>query len=267
MAIIYVDAVFILNFIIDYLLLYTTGKMLKNNASKLIVGCGAIIGAFYSVLMLCVNYSVFSSFLSKMLFSMFLVRLTYGRMHLKGFLRATVMFYFVNFAFCGGIYAVAAMFGMNDRYVTFGIFTLYSVVAYGVLSVASRHHKRTIEKQKIKLVIGLNSKQSEIDCIIDTGNSLCTPYSGKPVIVAERTELNGIIPSDFPENSDIKPIIIPFNSLGCDKGVIYGFKPDYAYFLCDGKKKKIRRAVIGLYDGILSTDGNFKGLVNPVLIA
>jgi len=267
MAIIYVDAVFILNFIIDYLLLYTTGKMLKSNASRLIIGCGAVIGAFYTVLMLCGDYELFSNLLSKMFFSMLLVRLTFGRMRFKGFIRAVLMFYFVNFAFCGGIYAVAAMLGMSDRYLTFGIFTFYSAVAYVLLAVAARNRRNTIEKQKIKLVIGLNKEQKEIDCIVDTGNSLCTPYSGKPVIVAEKTELDGMLPQSFPENSEIKPIVIPFRSLGCDKGVIYGFTPDYAYFVHNGRRKRIRRAVIGLYDGALSTDGNYKGLVNPVLIA
>ena len=135
------------------------------------------------------------------------------------------------------------------------------------MSVATRHRRNTLEKQKVKLVIGFNALQKEIDCIVDTGNSLCTPYSGKPVIVAEKAEFEGIIPQTFPDNSDVKPIIIPFNSLGCKKGVLYGFKPDYAYFVCDGRRTRVRRAVIGLYDGTLSTDGNYKGLVNPVLIA
>ncbi len=266
MAIIYVDTVFILNLIIDYLLLYTTGKMLKNDTSRLTLFCGAVIGAFYTVLMLCVNYTVFSCFLTKALFSMLLIRLTYGKMSFKGFARATIMFYFVNFAFCGGLYAAASMMGMGDKYITFGIFTLYSVIAYAILSVAAKHHRRTVEKQKIKLVFGIDSSEKEVDCIVDTGNSLCTPYSGKPVIITEKSVVDDILPRNFPSESTVKPIVIPFSSVGCNKGVIYGFKPDYAYFIHNGKRKKARRAIIGVYDGVLSIEGNYKGLVNPILI-
>ncbi len=267
MAVVYVDVIFVLNLIIDYLLLYMTGKMLKSGTSKIIIGCGAVIGAFYTVLMLCVDYGFFSSLPCKLLFSALLVRITFGKMRFKGFLRAMVMFYFVNFAFCGGIYASASMLGMSDKLLTFGIFTFYSVISYIILTLVARHRRSVIAKQKVKLVISLNSLEKEIDCIVDTGNSLCTPFSGKPVIVAEKNELEGLLPVNFPQSQEVKPVLIPFRSVGCDKGIIYGFAPDSAYLVHKGKRKKVQKVVIGIYEGNLSTDGNYKGLVNPSLIA
>lgn len=267
MAVVYVDVVFVLNLIIDYLLLYMTGKMIKSNASKIIIACGAAVGAFYTVLMLCVDYGFFSSLPCKLVFSALLVRITFGKMPFKGFMRAMVMFYFVNFAFCGGIYASAAMLGMSNKLLTFGIFTFYSVISYIILTLAARHRRSVLQKQKIKLIVSLNNFEKEVDCIVDTGNSLYAPFSGKPVIVAEKNELKGLLPDNFPQSRDVKPIMIPFRSVGCDKGVIYGFTPDNAYIIHKGEKKRVQKVVIGLYEGNLSADGNYKGLINPSLIA
>ncbi|MDD4689919.1 MAG: sigma-E processing peptidase SpoIIGA [Eubacteriales bacterium] len=267
MAIIYVDLVFLLNFIVDYLLLNMTGRMIKKEVSTLMLLSGAVIGGFYSILNLLAFDSFFFSGIFKLLFSGALILFTFGIMQFKGFIRALLMFYFVNFAFCGGIYALLSLLNGISQALTFGVFALYSVIAYIFLFIFDRLRQGTIVKNKVKIVISANNKENEINCILDTGNSLYTPFSQKPVVVVEEDKIHGLLNGTFPGESNLKPIAIPYNSIGCRGGIIYGFTPEYAYILSNGKRQKLTNFVVGVYKGELSIDGSYNGLISPSLIA
>ena len=102
------------------------------------------------------------------------------------------------------------------------------------------------------------------------GNLLKETISNLPVIIVEKTILEGIIDKDILENIDniiegkwlnennyknVKIRIIPFSSLGNENGILLGIKPDYIklYINDDCEEKE---AFIGIYQGNLCNGTN-----------
>ena len=79
------------------------------------------------------------------------------------------------------------------------------------------------------------------DSMVDTGCNLKEPFSGLPVIVAEREVIDTVIPEK-------KTRIVPFNTLSGD-GMLKAFKPEK--IIIDGKEYK-SGVYIGVSDGKLT---------------
>ena len=121
--------------------------------------------------------------------------------------------------------------------------------------------------------------------MIDTGNLLKEPITNIPVIVVEQDILFNILPKEIlkntenilsgkiemiPENIITKYIsrlkVIPYRSLGKQNGMLLGIIVQEIEVEAMGKKKKIEKAIIGIYNKKLSKMGEYKALVGLELI-
>ena len=114
----------------------------------------------------------------------------------------------------------------------------------------------------------------DINAIIDTGNFLKEPITGKPVIIVEKDVLKNVIPADILENSqDIingkkiedkymaKIRLIPFSALGTENGLLLGIKPDNFYINYQGKISENKKVIVGIYNKKLSRNNKYNALV------
>lgn len=109
------------------------------------------------------------------------------------------------------------------------------------------------------------------------GNLLKEPISGNDVIIVEMDILKNMIDIDILNNIDnilygkwlsndcnkiynYKFNIIPFYSLGNDKGVLLGFKPDYIKIYNDEIIFR-RNVIVGIYKGKLSKTDLYTSLI------
>jgi len=120
-----------------------------------------------------------------------------------------------------------------------------------------------------------NSKELNINAIIDTGNFLIDPITKMPVIVVEKEKLKTILPENLIKNTmnliqgkevEIgeylsKIRIIPFNSLGRENGLLLGVKVEGAIINYQGIDKKIHDVIIGIYEHKLSNNGTYSALI------
>ena len=63
----------------------------------------------------------------------------------------------------------------------------------------------------------------------------------------------------------LAPVIValrPFNSLGCEHGLMEVIAVDTMYIYYGSKKETINGALVGLITGKLSTDGEYTALIN-----
>ena len=133
--------------------------------------------------------------------------------------------------------------------------------------------------------IFLNEKCVQIKAMIDTGNLLKDPISGMPVIVVEKRELEGIIPSEIINNLNVilqgenkefeqdelneflhKFRVIPFTSLGKQNGLLLGFIADKIVIKFEENEKTLEKIIIGIYDKYLTKNGAYTGLVGLDII-
>jgi hypothetical protein len=113
-----------------------------------------------------------------------------------------------------------------------------------------------------KVVLMEKGMSIETNALYDSGNLLTEPISGKAVSIIEKTA----ILNDWMKNTPEKFKIIPYKSVGEEKGVLEGMVIDQLIILDDGKKVVENGAVIALYDGKLSKDGRFQMVLNHNLI-
>ena len=96
--------------------------------------------------------------------------------------------------------------------------------------------------------------------LLDTGNTLKEPISGKIVHIAEYRIIKPMIEGD--ENAEEKICVIPYHSVGEENGILYGYRLDEMVVLINDEPKFLYNPIIAVYEGKLSTKNKFTVILN-----
>ncbi len=202
----------VINFSMDFLSLYITAKIMHIKLQSKKITLAAITGALYSLFILTTNPNSFLSSLLSISFSFLMCYIAYGKFKLSRYIKNTVVFFIVNFALGGGITAICNLLNMwkNNRNLwingTFDV--LYGDIPFGLLVVLaalcggiSLISGKIIKKQKsIKtapLEITMQKITLSLTGLVDSGNLLKEPISGKPVIITGYETIRSLIPTEL----------------------------------------------------------------------
>ena len=97
---IYLELFLVLNFILDFILLYGTKKLLKRKTSVKRILLSSIIGSI-SVLLLFVELTAIKLLITKIILSIFLILISFG---VKNFLKNLTYFYLLSIILGGSLY-------------------------------------------------------------------------------------------------------------------------------------------------------------------
>ena len=297
MPIVYIDVLFVVNLIINYILLRASCVFsgLKLNSYR--IALGAFVGACYAVLIFFPNFSVIYSTICKMLISMLIIAVSFPFYSIRSYIKTLLIFYVVSFGFGG---CVLGIFYFSDIGARLGAVysngVLYFNLPWTILAISGALFYIAVKlfgffsgkafrgnNLKRKLYLSFGENTAEITALMDTGNSLVDPISLAPVIIAEYRLLKNLFNEDVKQTLDRMGIdnitwimsdaaekglpvrLIPFSSLGKDNGMLIGFVPDRAEIHDDCGVKLLDNCVIGLYDRPLSKDRSYGALLNPYL--
>ncbi|MGE4284240.1 MAG: sigma-E processing peptidase SpoIIGA [Clostridia bacterium] len=298
--VVYVDVLFIVNLLINYALLWTTGKMSKQKISTVRLLTGAAVGAIYAVIMFFPAFKIYYTMMAKVVFSMLLIAIAFNIEKVRVFFRVLATFYAVSFTFGGaalGLFYftnVGAFAGalLSNGIIYFNLpwktLIISSMIAYIIIRITWRVLQKNLHKENmlIPLQIMFDNKSICVDALIDTGNSLHDPISNFPVVIVEFQAVKELLPSEIQNifneygDNDLNVIskvmsesiwisrfrLIPFSSLGKENGMLIGFKPDEIEIVEDGRKKDLKDIIIGIYNKRLSRDDTYKALLHPEVI-
>jgi len=286
----------------DFVLIWTTAKLTGFVTSFKRISVAALIGALYSVTVYFpVLHNSLLSLLIKVIFSILMIYIAFYPLSLKKMMQALAYFYFTVFAVGGVMLAAVYFINTEDtlQTVVSGEFSIpeplgYSWFLAAVVSVVvmGKYGAKFIIKNFIKsalyvpVVICLGEERVSLKALVDTGNQLTDPFTGKPVMIAELDTLKGIIPekafeelgsnNEFDINSVITCLsetylasrirVIPFSSIGEQKGMLVGIRPDAVIVVYDNKMVEIQDIIIGVYKHKLSSKGLYNGLLHPELL-
>lgn len=289
---VYIDVLFFINFIINMPVLYLTGKIARLSPPAWRIVLGAVCGALYAVFMFFPRLSFGYGAMAKVLFSLFVVAITFCVRGVRLYIKTVGVFYLVTFCLGGGVMALFYFTGMGQSTgalikngilymnLPLGILLLSVAVCYGILRIIWSVLQSRMAQESMYRKIGIfwNGKEVWLDALLDTGNALCEPLSGAPVIVAELERLIPILPpaleeAFLEETVKIESIsdeavrgrirIIPFSSLGKEHGMLIGFRPDSAVLLENEALKDAGEVVVGIYTKALAKDRSFCALLPP----
>ena len=157
--------------------------------------------------------------------------------------------------------------------VTVIIIRLCLVPLYNYLEKRSLYYSFTIR---------VGERAAEAVGLLDTGNELYDPITNYPVIVVQysavRELLHEKIREIFEKNleDDLENIykgfkeanwvsrlrLIPFSSLGKEKGMLLGFKADGVTI----GSRSLENIIVAVYSKPLSENGEYAALINPELV-
>ncbi|HHY47204.1 MAG TPA: sigma-E processing peptidase SpoIIGA [Firmicutes bacterium] len=211
-------------------------------------------------------------------------KLSFGRMSPGRFCVSCAYVYVISIIGGGGGMAVAYITGGQPIPAFIGAIGSILVVAELGWGLVHRRIREWLFFVPIEIWFG--DKHISVNALIDTGNRLRDPITGAPVIILEYTAIASILPEavrrafmafdsgDLGSTSEFilssvwssRFRLIPFSSLGREKGMLVGFRADMIKVL-EGRQGLIsRNAVVGIHTRALSPEGGFEALLHPEIL-
>jgi len=110
--VVYGDVLMVINFSMDFLALYITGKIMHNRQRPFFLTLSAVIGAVYSLVILSLDSDGIIGGTVSILAAFLLTFVAYGKQKISVLIKNTAVFYIVNFALGGGITALCNLLNM-----------------------------------------------------------------------------------------------------------------------------------------------------------
>jgi stage II sporulation protein GA (sporulation sigma-E factor processing peptidase) len=284
---VYIDIIFLENLFMNYIIIFATGIIIKAEIKIIRTFLSSFIGSVYAVIVYTnILKNITSNVILKIILSVVMIYVAFKPFSLKIFIKQLIIFYLTSFTFGGVAFALLYFISpqkiLMEKGVLIGTYPIKIILCGGILgfiiiTTAFKNIKGKISKKDMfcNAKININNNSVYLKVIIDTGNFLKEPITKIPVIVVEKQVFNGIIPDNILNNLyeiingeeiDIgeyssKIRLIPFTSLGKQNGMLLGIKADSMIVSTDEKNIFVKNIIIGLYDGILSKSGKYKGLV------
>lgn len=276
---VYADVLFLINFIINLILLKISSLFMKNTSSIFRMSVSSAIGAVYAVCMFFPDISFLYIFPFKLIISVIMIKILCPGARIIKTIKFTAVFYMVSFTFAGVLLALIYVGSISSTanpimhngifYFDISIGTLLTAsgVSYALIAVSTAIFKRNKTLGIKNLTIVLSDRMCELTALSDTGNLLTDPISSFPVIIAEKKRLKPLFPHGVPsmeaiDQCDVKMRLIPYSSLGCESGMLTGFVPDEVQI--DGKKTC--RVIVAMSSEALSKSDEYNALFNPNIL-
>lgn len=224
---IYLDLVFILNFIYDLLLLMTVDVTLKRHSKLRRLIFSAILGAL-SLAILFLPCGELILFVFKIITSVFMVLIAFGYKNIKYFGTNMIYLYMCSVILGGFLYLLNVEFSYKREGMVFYFdgmsvnYILLLIVAPIVLFLYVREHKKFKSTYNYNYKVSIvfkNGKCLECNGFLDTGNKLKDPITKKYVILVSKKIL-------VPYINIRSPIYVPYKTVGY-QGLIECFSIKY----------------------------------------
>lgn len=251
-----------MNFVMNLYLYALLTKTLRHTAARARVCAGSALGAVFSTLLLITpGIPVFiKRFAGPMAVSMAVTAWTFRLKQISAAVRATGYLCLYAFAFGGMMKFLFSCFPFLHQE------SVWYILGAGMLGyqVIGRWLGQ-LKKKNIRIcrvqVCGYGN-EIWLKALVDTGNSLREPVSGKPVSVIDADALNRLEGVRLPE----KLKLIPYRSIGQENGIMEGYEvPEIV--IDDGEEQLHRqKVIIGISKAKVSADGKYHMILHPDLI-
>ena len=250
---IYMDVFFLVNFMMDYLLLAAVCRMLAGKFRRRRVLPGAVLGSLLTCLTMMLPVPGFVKLLLyHVAVNTVMIKAAIPVHGMREFVKAFFMLY-------GGGFLLGGIFSFFGQYIRTGsLFFLFAVVSYELMQAVWAFWRQMQRQNQYtcELLVEQSGRKVRLKGLIDTGNSLTDPLTGQPVCIVEREAVESLM------ESTQKRRYIGFRSVGNEHARLLLVRFDSLY-LPGKEKKQICDIWIGISDTRISTDGTYRILVNP----
>lgn len=252
MTVVYLDSVFVLNTLMDYLLVLCTGRLAGLPLRRKRYLLAALFGGIYAAAVFLPGLGFLAEFPVKLAAGTLMALIAFGGE--EKLLRLTLLFYLISCGLAGCVLALGLLAG-NNIPMAAGVFytdvdakilLIAAAAAYLVLTVvfrASARHGLRGELVAVRLCIA--GKSIPLTALLDTGNDLRDPITGDPVLVTARGALDSLFSPEVRRllNSGTSPTdlleplcriapelhfhLIPYHAVGLSGGLLLVLRTDW----------------------------------------
>jgi len=299
MLTIYLDAVWTLNFFLDFMLLLLTQALLRENTRKIRIIIGAFIASLIVPITLYMPDSILTAAIGKFIYSIFIILSTFGFVSIYRLIKLLFTFYFTTFAIGGGLLAIHFLFQHPIGLSANGILTVNSgygdpvswvfvIIGFPLvwLFTKSRMDKHAADKirydQLCPVTIQIKNQSHSTKGYIDSGNQLVDPLTKKCVILCDEFFLNqwftekewNMLEIAY-ENLDFENIpdkwkneiqFVPYVGAGGDSKFLFTIRPDHLIVYYGEQKIMTKNILIGIQFADLVKDKSYHCLLHPQII-
>lgn len=296
----YLDVIWLLNWLFDCLLLYWTAIILKRRANAFRIILGGLIGSSIVLFAFTPYRYLVDNVYMKLLYSVFMVAAVFGFIRLKVFLKNLASLYLVTFLSGGILLGLHYLFqfkisslqpGMAASLNRFGDPVSWTFVMIG-FPLAWQFSKRAFGSMEMtnitygqlaRVDMKIDGFECSLNGLVDSGNQLYDPISRAPVMIVS---IEGIeteaIPKDvldLIQNPDSilqqesfhytwsnRMRIIPAKVVGNDHQLLTAIKPDWIKISHAGKEYEVRSGLISFTFQKLSSDHSYECIVHPKML-
>ncbi|MDD5938718.1 MAG: sigma-E processing peptidase SpoIIGA [Clostridiales bacterium] len=270
MTVVYLDEVFLLNGIIDYLLLLCASRLAGEPLRRPRMALAAALGGLYAAAVFLPEWAFLGHPACKLAAAAGMSLTAFGGA--RHLLRVSLVFLGVSAAFGGGVLALQLFFGA-PAVLDLKTVLLSAAGCYGFLTLVFRRGARHTGGELAPAVLTLKGRRCRLTALVDTGNTLADPVTGKPVMVAEGEKAAGLFPAgEAPSQEELKdPVggfekrrgdglrwrLLPYRAVGVEHALLLAVKVDGA--VVGGQD--YGPILVALAPGSLSDGGGYNALI------
>ncbi len=254
MTVVYVDSVFVLNALMDYLLLLTTARLAGVPLRRKRYVLAALLGGLYAVAVFLPGLGYLAETPVKVAVGTLLALIAYGGE--EKLLRLILLLFLVSCALAGCVLGlglltatpVPVVRGIFYTDVDAKVLAVASAAGYCVLTLVFRASaKRGIRGELLPVRVSLGERRAELTALYDTGNGLRDPATGRPVLVVAKGALDTIFSAEVRElltgdalmapadllgplrqaAPELRTWLVPYQAVGVNRGLLLAIRSDW----------------------------------------
>ena len=279
MRVIYVDVLAGVNLAMDYLLLAAAARLSGTYCTRPRLLLGAALGAGYAVASCLEGLAWLSLLPVKAVVGFLMVRAAFGARRVPELARLTALFWLVSCAVAGGALALgkisdAAFFAGGGYYLDVPFRVVVAAAAAGWALTGLLFRGEAKARQTARVHLDFAGRGADFSLLVDTGNDLSDPVSGRPALVLDRRAAARVLPIEAAVplaglRADNAPAVLaalpgtyrtqfqllPYRAVGRETGLLLAFRPEHA--ARDGKPWpglaaiSPERVANGQYEGLI----------------
>ena len=210
---IYIDLLFIINILFDFILLLSTSLILRRNARIYRIILGSLVGGL-SIFFLFINISTITLFFLKIIIAIFMCIVTFNYKNFNYTLKNIIYLYIVSIVLGGIIYLLNIEFSYKNNGLVFYhnglsiniilILIISPIIMY--FYVKEMKLLKNIYSKQYKVIIYFKDNSVILNGFLDSGNNLLDPYKKRPIVIVNYNKIKKYLRNE-------KELLVPYNTL------------------------------------------------------
>ena len=239
---VYADVLFLVNFSMDFLTLYLTGRLTGKTMRRRNLLLAAGVGGAVGTLLLAVRAPERLTVLLGLLLSVGITRIAFGAFGQRRRLLRDSLIVWGAGALLGGIMTFVMSLGQPTAEASGARFPEAFALCFGIALLLTRLTKTARGQKSLPVSAEADGITLHFEALCDSGSFAADPMTGLPAILVRREALGELMPLLEREDCPLRLRLIPVDSVGGSR-LLRGFIPDRLFV--NGKEESAVLAECG----------------------